>query len=135
MLTFEDTGDLIEARDACVSRLHGCTQGFIDKFVDPVCDVGVQSFYYRKQSPRDCDSRVLGTALKALRVQELYPLRKIANWDRTAMELLEDLKTVGRNIFGADEHHHETTPDMVFWYSLDQACQGAKKFKMDNYSE
>ncbi|KAJ6259755.1 hypothetical protein Dda_5395 [Drechslerella dactyloides] len=126
--------DLIETRGACISSLYDCTQGFINKFVDPVCDVGVQSFYYRKQSPRDCDSRVLGTTLKGLREAELYPLVKIAKWDRTAAELLGDLRAVGRSIFGADEHHHDITPDMIFLEALDCAREGMRKFKMDSYN-
>ncbi|KAK6538075.1 hypothetical protein TWF694_010961 [Orbilia ellipsospora] len=126
--------DLIETRRACISSLYECTQGFIDKFVDPVCDVGVQSFYYRKQSPRDCDSRVLGTTLKGLREAELYPLIKIAKWDRTAAELLGDLRAVGRSIFGADEHHHDVTPEMIFLEALDCAREGMRKFKMDSYA-
>ncbi|RVD80990.1 uncharacterized protein DFL_008872 [Arthrobotrys flagrans] len=125
--------DLVETRTACISSLYECTQAFIDKFVDPVCDVGIQSFYYRKQSPRDCDSRVLGTTLKGLREAELYPLIKIAKWDRTAAELLGDLRAVGRSIFGADEHHHEITPEMTFLGDLDIARQGMRKFTMESY--
>ncbi|KAF3912165.1 hypothetical protein ABW21_db0206740 [Orbilia brochopaga] len=127
--------DLIDTRGACISSLYNCTQGFIDKFVDPVCDVGVQSFYYRKQTPRDCDSRVLGTTLKGLREAELYPLNKIAKWDRTAAELLGDLRAVGRSIFGADEHHHDITPDMIFLEALNCARDGMRKFKMESYTK
>ncbi|EPS42426.1 hypothetical protein H072_3648 [Dactylellina haptotyla CBS 200.50] len=126
--------DLIHTRRSCISSLYDCTQGFIDKFVDPVCDVGIQSFYYRKQSPRDCDSRVLGTTLKGLREAELYPLVKIAKWDRTAAELLGDLRAVGRSIFGADEHHHDITPEMIFLEALDCAREGMRKFKMESYT-
>ncbi|KAF3926411.1 hypothetical protein AA313_de0205172 [Arthrobotrys entomopaga] len=126
--------DLIETRRACISSLYECTQGFIDKFVDPVCDVGIQSFYYRKQSPRDCDSRVLGTTLKGLREAELYPLIKIAKWDRTAAELLGDLRAVGRSIFGADEHHHDVTPEMIFLEALEGARESMRKFTMDSYT-
>ncbi|KAK6357424.1 hypothetical protein TWF718_001736 [Orbilia javanica] len=125
--------DLIETRTACISSLYECTQTFVDKFVDPVCDVGIQSFYYRKQSPRDCDSRVLGTTLKGLREAELYPLIKIAKWDRTAAELLGDLRAVGRSIFGADEHHHEVTPGMIFLGDLDVARKGMRTFTMESY--
>ncbi|KAK6516435.1 hypothetical protein TWF506_006343 [Arthrobotrys conoides] len=125
--------DLIETRTACVSTLYECTQAFIDKFVDPVCDVGIQSFYYRKQSPRDCDSRVLGTTLKGLRDVELYPLVKIAKWDQTAVKLLKDLQTVGRSIFGADEHHHDITPEMIFLGDLEVARKSMRTFRMESY--
>ncbi|KAK6509158.1 hypothetical protein TWF481_003919 [Arthrobotrys musiformis] len=125
--------DLIETRMACISNLHECTQAFIDKFVDPVCDVGIQSFYYRKQSPRDCDSRVIGTTLKGLREEELYPLIKIAKWDRTAAELLRNLEAVGRRIFGADEHHHEITPEITFLSDLNDAIKSMRRFTMESY--
>ncbi|KAF3930927.1 hypothetical protein ABW19_dt0208138 [Dactylella cylindrospora] len=126
--------DLIETRQACITTLHECTQGFIDKYVDPVCDVGIQSFYYRKQSPWDCDSRVLGTTLKGLREAELYPLSKIAKWNKPAEQLLADLRSVGRSIFGADEHHHDITPEMIFLEKLDTTREGMRKFKMDTYA-
>ncbi|KAK6362929.1 hypothetical protein TWF730_000380 [Orbilia blumenaviensis] len=125
--------DLVETRTACISSLYDCTQAFIDKFVDPVCDVGIQSFYYRKQSPRDCDSRVLGTTLKGLREAELYPLIKIAKWDRTAAELLGDLQAVASSIFGADEHHHDITPEMTFLGDLDLARKSMRTFTMESY--